>query len=130
MSSPYKRRRPSLVRNFWVYRRLIGLAMILGLMLWFVVINNTEVTVFFPFRLGQITSTSGVIMLLSAFAGAIVAALIIGLILAIRGTRTQAPPAQAKPAEPADSEEIDDRPPPDYGSKTTEGFTNAKWFSE
>ena len=36
MASPYKRRRPSLVRNFWVYRRVVGLAMALGLMLWFI----------------------------------------------------------------------------------------------
>ena len=52
MASPYKRRRPSLVRNFWVYRKLIALAMVLGLMLWFIWANNAPVTVSFPFRLG------------------------------------------------------------------------------
>ena len=53
-SSPYKRRRPSIVRNFWVYRRLVGLAVVLGLMLWFIWANNAPVTVAFPFGLGTL----------------------------------------------------------------------------
>ena len=56
MAYQYKRRRPSIIRNFWVYRRLIGSAILLGLMLWFIWANDTAVTVAFPFRLGQLNS--------------------------------------------------------------------------
>ena len=52
MAYQYKRRRPSIVRNFWVYRRLIGSAVLLGLMLWFIWANDAAVTVAFPFGLG------------------------------------------------------------------------------
>ena len=33
MPYEYKRRRPSIIRNFWVYRRLIGTAFLLGMIL-------------------------------------------------------------------------------------------------
>ena len=65
MAYEYKRRRPSIIRNFWVYRRLIGTAVLLGLMLWFIWANNDQVTVAFPFGLGKLTSTTGVVILLS-----------------------------------------------------------------
>ena len=84
MASPYKRRRPSLLRNFWVYRRLIGLAMVLGLMLWFIWANRAEVTVAFPFGLGTFQSTTGLVILLSALVGATASALGIALFQAIR----------------------------------------------
>ena len=41
------------MRNFWVYRRLIALAMVLGLMLWFIWANNAPVTVVVPVRAGE-----------------------------------------------------------------------------
>src|ERR1017187_8757421 len=44
MPYEYKRRRPSIIRNFWVYRRLIGTAILLGLMLWFISVNHDVVT--------------------------------------------------------------------------------------
>ena len=66
MPYEYKRRRPSIIRNFWVYRRLIGTAILLGLMLWFIWANHEQVTVAFPFGLGKLTSTTGVVILLSA----------------------------------------------------------------
>ena len=53
MAYPYKRRRPSIVRNFWVYRRLIALAMVLGLMLWFIWANNEPVDRRLPVPAGQ-----------------------------------------------------------------------------
>ena len=59
MTSPYKRRKPSILRNFWVYRWLVMVAVVLGLLLWFVWTNNEKVTIAFPFRLGQVTSTTG-----------------------------------------------------------------------
>ena len=55
MAYEYKRRRPSIIRNFWVYRRLIGTAILLGLMLWFIWANDAQVTVAFPFGLGKLS---------------------------------------------------------------------------
>ena len=115
------RRRASLPRTFWVYRWLIALAVVLGLMLWFIVINRQAVTVYFPFGIGKIDSSTGIVILLSAFGGSVVTALLTGLILTIRRHRHPGgAPLFSKP-EPA-SALIDDRPPPDYAVKTTEGF--------
>ena len=69
MPYEYKRRRPSIIRNFWVYRRLIGTAILLGLMLWFISANDAQVTVAFPFGLGKLNSTIGMVILLSALVG-------------------------------------------------------------
>ena len=71
MAYQYKRRRPSIIRNFWVYRRLIGTAVLLGLMLWFIWANDAQVTVAFPFGLGKLTSTTGIVILLSALVGSV-----------------------------------------------------------
>ena len=71
MAYEYKRRRPSIIRNFWVYRRLIGTAVLLGLMLWFISANHDPVTVAFPFGLGKLTSTTGIVILLSALVGSV-----------------------------------------------------------
>ena len=54
MAYEYKRRRPSIIRNFWVYRRLIGTAMLLGLMLWFIWANHEQVTVAVSVRAGEV----------------------------------------------------------------------------
>jgi uncharacterized integral membrane protein len=125
MSYPYKRRRPHLIRNLWVYRRLVALAAAFGLMLWFILINNTAVTVYFPFGLGEISSTSGLIILLGALAGSVVTALALALVLAIRRVRTG---REGEPSRAPDlADEIDDRPPPDYAAKTGEGFSDARW---
>jgi uncharacterized integral membrane protein len=125
MGYPYKRRRPQLVRNLWVYRRLVALAMAMGLILWFILINNTSVTVYFPFGLGQIRSTSGLILLLGALAGSVVTALAMTLVLAIR--RVRAGRGAGQDVAPGLADELDDRPPPDYAAKTTEGFSDAPW---
>src|SRR5579871_941850 len=108
MASPYKRRRPSIVRNFWVYRRLVGLAMVLGLMLWFIWANNAEVTVAFPFGLGTLKSTTGLVILLSALVGSIVTALAMTLVFYAWG-RVNAPATRANEGEEAALP--DDRPP-------------------
>jgi uncharacterized integral membrane protein len=124
MTSPYKRRRPSIVRNFWVYRRLIAAAMVLGLMLWFIWANNSPVTVAFPFRLGSFTSTSGLVILLSALVGSIITALLMTFLFAVKWRRTN----PSRPAEPEESEPLhEDRPPPDYAAKTGEGFSGSNW---
>lgn len=121
MASPYRRRRPSLVRNLWVYRKLIVLAMVLGLMLWFIWANNASARVEFPFGLGAWSSTVGVVSLLSALVGAAVTALAMAVAVTFRrlqGTRDQAD-------EPVTLG--DDRPPPDYAAKTPDGLSDPKW---
>jgi uncharacterized integral membrane protein len=123
MAYTYKRRRLSLIRNFWVYRRLVGLAMILGLLLWFIWANGREATVYFPFGLGEFKSTTGLVILLSALLGSVVTALAMTIFFALRlrkgpGSRSDDESSTALP---------DDRPPPDYAAKTTEGFPEAHW---
>ena len=123
MAYQYKRRRPSIIRNFWVYRRLIGTAVLLGLMLWFVWANDAAVTVAFPFRLGAYQSTVGVIILLSALCGSVLTILGMTVFYAVRKIR-----GQSGSAEEVGSRELDeDRPPPDYASKTDDGFPNSGW---
>ncbi|MHB1561598.1 MAG: lipopolysaccharide assembly protein LapA domain-containing protein [Isosphaeraceae bacterium] len=123
MAYQYKRRRPSIIRNFWVYRRLIGTAILLGLMLWFIWANGEKVTVAFPFGLGNLTSTTGIVILLSALVGSVVTILATTVVFALRRLRTT--PAPQEPPSP--SEPPPDLPPPNYAAKTTEGFPNAHW---
>lgn len=122
MSSPYKRRRPSIVKNFWVYRRLIAVAMVLGLLLWFIWVNSAPVTVSFPFGLGSLTSTTGLVILLSALVGSLTTALTMTLFLALRRRRGGSDGRDDDEDRPSAIPE--DRPPPDYASKATEGFPN------
>src|SRR5271155_6273743 len=88
MASPYyKRRKRSLIRNLWVYRRLVGLAVVVGLLLWFVLTNNERVTIAFPFGMGSFQSTTGLVILLSAMVGSLVTALTMTLFWALRKAR-------------------------------------------
>jgi uncharacterized integral membrane protein len=116
MASPYKRRRPSIVRNFWVYRRLVGLALVLGLMLWFIWANNSAVTVAFPFRLGKLESTLGLVILLSALVGSIATALTMTLVYAWRRVHSSGSPPHDDEIAPLP----DDRPPAGYAAKASE----------
>lgn len=125
MAYQYRRRRPSIIRNFWVYRRLIGSAILLGLMLWFVWANDAAVTVQFPFRLGQLKSSVGVVILLSAILGSLTTFLTMTVVLATRRIRS----SQGTSSSPPESDLVDDRPPPDYAAKTTDGFSNPHWSS-
>ncbi len=125
MASPYRRRRPALLRNFWVYRYLIAAAFVLGVILWFILINNTAVAVTFPFRLGKVESSAGVLILLSALAGSLATALLMTLGFAVHRLRRPGDPA-GKGEGPLD-ELPDERPPTDYAARTTEGFTDAPW---
>lgn len=122
MSYLYKRRRPSIVRNFWVYRRLIALAMVLGLMLWFIWANNEPVTVAFPFGLGSLSSSLGLVILMSALVGAIVTALTMTLVYTVKRRKSLRLQGGDEPAELPE-----DRPPADYAAKTTEGFPDSQW---
>jgi len=123
MAFTYKRRRTSIVRNFWVYRRLVLVAMVLGLMLWFIWANNAAATVAFPFGLGKFESTIGLVILLSSLVGSVAGALVLTLVLALR--RRNPSGTRGGPNEPSNLP--DDRPPPDYASKTTEGFPESRW---
>jgi uncharacterized integral membrane protein len=123
MAYQYKRRRPSIIRNFWVYRRLILTAILLGVMLWFIWANDATVTVRFPFGLGSYTSRTGIVILLSALVGSVLTILATTVVFALRRLRNA--PAPQDPPNPADLPP--DRPPPDYAAKTTEGFPNAHW---
>jgi uncharacterized integral membrane protein len=125
MAYQYKRRRPSILRNFWVYRRLIGSAVLLGLILWFVWANDTAVTVAFPFRLGQLSSTVGVVILMSVLVGSLLTFLIMTVVMTMRKMRR--PPEQLEPQ--STNAVVEDRPPPDYAAKTTEGFSGTTWSS-
>ena len=123
MAYQYKRRKPAIIRNFWVYRRLIGTAILLGLMLWFILANNDQVTVKFPFGLGKLTSSTGIVILMSALVGSVATILVTTVIFAVRRLRSVQPPQD--PPNPSDLNA--DRPPPDYAAKTTEGFPNSHW---
>jgi uncharacterized integral membrane protein len=123
MAYQYKRIRPSIIRNLWVYRRLVGSAMLLGLMLWFIWANDTPVTIRFPFRLGQLNSALGIVILLSAVVGSLTTFLIMTVVRTTR--RIRGPQNTSVSQKPEQLEE--DRPPPDYAAKTTEGFPSAPW---
>ena len=96
MAYQYKRRRPSILRNFWVYRRLIGSAVLLGLILWFVWANDAAVTVAFPFRLGHLSSSLGVVILMSVLVGSLLTFLVMTVVMTMR--RIQPPPGPARVA--------------------------------
>ena len=117
--SPYKRRRPSLIKNFWIYRRLVAVAFVLGVLLWFMIINGTPVTVAFPFPLATLQSTTGIVILVSALVGSLTTALVM---TAVRTWHAFRAPGSS-PEEPSQTGDLAaDRPPPDYAAKTTEGF--------
>lgn len=117
--SPYKRR-GSFIRNFWIYRRLVGAAIVLGLVLWFMISNNDAVKIIFPFGLGKLDSTTGVVILISAACGSIVTFLIMTILQAFKryernGTNRSEPEGRSYQMD-------DDRPPADYAAKATEGL--------
>ncbi len=124
MSASYKRRRSAgLVRNLWVYRKLVMAAILLGLMLWFIVMNGTTVQVWFPFGFGPLTTTSGVAILLGAVAGSVVTALLLTVFLTLRKWNPSS--GRIDDADPAAIPE--DRPPTDYAAKTPDGFGRSDW---
>lgn len=123
MGSPYKRRRPSLVRNFWVYRKIVALALVLGLMLYFIMANRSEVTVAFPFGLGTLKSTTGLVILLSALVGSVATALTMTLVRAWRRVRS----GGTRTADDESTSLPDDRPPSDYAAKAAERPPDPEW---
>ena len=122
--SPYKRRRPSLVKNFWVYRRMVGLAVLLGLLLWFIVINNQPVVVYLPFGIGEIATRSGLAILLGVLCGSLTTALGMTIFWAVRRQKNRGEGAKESSGS---SEWHEDRPPADYAAKTPQGFPDPDW---
>ncbi len=126
MASPYKRRRSAgIIRNLWVYRRLVLAAILTGLTLWFILMNNTAVDVRFPFGLGPLATTSGMAILLGAMAGSAVTVLVVTIVMTMR--RFRHGPGRSESADPTAIPE--DRPPTDYASKAKEGFPDSRWSS-
>lgn len=124
MARPYKRRKSaSFIRNFWMHRWLILAAIILGTLLWFILINNQEVTVHLPFGLGKPTASVGLVVLFSAGAGSVVSGVLTALFLTVRRHRH----TSSEEAEPIAADLPEDRPPPDYAARTPEGFSDAPW---
>ena len=124
MPAPYKRRRSAgFVRNLWVYRKLVLAAILLGLTLWFIVMNGTAVDVWFPFGLGPLKTTSGVAILLGAVAGSALTALFFTIFWTVRRMRN--PAGRGDDADPSAIPE--DRPPTDYAAKTPDGFGSSGW---
>ncbi len=122
MATPYRRRRPSILHNLWVYRRLVLAALVLGLLLWFIWANNTTVTVAFPFRMGQVNSSLGLIILASALVGSVATLLVTTLYFAIRARRATRSADSSEKGRPDE-----DLPPPDYAAKTGEGLSGSRW---
>ena len=123
----YKRRRRSLVRNLWVYRRLVALAVVLGLMLWFVLTNNERVSIAFPFGLGHFQSTTGLVILLSALVGSVATGLGITIVWAIRNRgRLGSDDEPVVPTPGGGSPIGDELPPPDYAAKTGDGLSRGE----
>jgi uncharacterized integral membrane protein len=97
---------PQMVRNLWIYRRVVLLAVLLGIVVAFVFTNNQEVRVKFPFFLGELTSTSGVIMLVSAALGATACWVLLTLRRAWEEAKEQHERAAGRPGTPPSSEEV------------------------
>jgi uncharacterized integral membrane protein len=113
-----------LIRTGWEYRKLIALAVALGVLLWFIVVNNTPVTVTLPFWLGSFGTSSGKAILLGAMAGSVVTGLSIAVFLTVRRHRRPEPEAGSGESPGSLPEDL---PPSDYGAKTGEGFSGAPW---
>ncbi len=112
----------NILRTLWISRRLVAAALLVGTLLWFILTNNQNVTVYMPFGLGQVGSSVGIIVLASALVGAAASALILTVAWALRryhyNPKTQGEVTQHIPT---------DRPPDDYAAQTREGFSDAPW---
>ncbi len=90
---------PQMIRNLWIFRRLVALAVVLGLALFFVMSNREPVRVTFPL-VGGIDSTSGKLMLISAGLGAAASWLVLTFRFAWREAQAEKQRATETPAEP------------------------------
>ena len=128
MGSPYKRRRSAgLVRNLWVYRRLVLAAFLAGLLLWFILVNNQAVEVRFPFGFGPMKTSLGMAILLSAMVGSVVTLLVATIVMTMRRFRRGSGRDADHDADSDPAALPEDRPPSDYAAKAKEGFPDSEW---
>jgi uncharacterized integral membrane protein len=113
------------LRNLWVARRLVAAAVVLGVLLWFIVINSQSATVYFPFGLGSPTASIGIIVLVSAVAGSIVTGLIMTILWAWK--RYRVPSARPNGVESASPSEVDEGTSDGCAAGAEEGFSDARW---
>jgi uncharacterized integral membrane protein len=109
-----------MMRNLWTYRRLLALALMLGVALFFVGTNREAVKVTFPF-LGKIDSTSGIVMLASAALGAAACWLVMTFRQALREARGQ----RAEPERPLSPSSNEHCRGSEAEAKKTEGLPSA-----
>jgi uncharacterized integral membrane protein len=123
------RKAPKFLRNLWVSRRLVLASVVLGVLLWFIVINNQPATVYFPFALGQSTASIGVIVLLSAIVGSFITGLVMTIIWAWKRYRlaAKAADATAASADPPAIAQGPDFPPAVNAIGTSDSFSGARW---
>ena len=107
---------PQMIRNLWIYRRLLALAILLCVALCFVVSNRQSVTVSFLF-IGDITSSSGIVMLVSAGLGAAVCWLVMTLRHALRDARSQQQQSPDEPTQPLETKQSAEK----TGAEDSEG---------
>jgi uncharacterized integral membrane protein len=119
------RRTPRVLRNLWISRRLVAASVVLGILLWFIVINNQPATVFFPFGLGSSTASIGVVVLVSAIAGSIVTGLVMTIVWALRRYRVM--PGRSSELLPHEAPESGDRPQAEPATRTEQGNSDAPW---
>ena len=91
---------PRMIRNLWIYRRVLLLAVVLGLVASFVWSNNEPVKISFPLVRLEISSTSGLVMLVSAALGAGATWLVLTFRLAVQSAREQKLRSAEQPGKP------------------------------
>jgi uncharacterized integral membrane protein len=112
----------NLLQTLWISRRIVGAALLVGTLLWFIVTNNQGVTVHLPFGLGHPSASVGIVVLVSAIIGSIATVLIMTLVWAWRRYRHS-----PKSSRESLQKIPDERPPANYATGATEGFSDASW---
>ena len=111
------------LRSLWMSRKLIAAAVVLGVLLWFILINNQQVTLYFPFGFGKAQASIGIVVLLSALAGSLITGLLTAFFWAWRRYRPgNRPPGEAPP--PGDLPE--EQPPVDL-ARLSDRFSSARF---
>ena len=91
---------PRMIRNLWIYRRVLVLAVLLGIAASFVMSNSEPVKVSFPLVRLEISSTSGLVMLVSAALGAGATWLVLTFRHAVQSAREQKFRSGEQPEKP------------------------------
>ena len=114
---------PRMIRNLWIYRKVILLAIVVGVVVSFLWTNKREVDVNFPF-VGTITSYLGIVMMVSAALGAGLT----WMVMTFRFSIQQARQDQAETTlatEPADDESKRAESPEPPANQALASFNNS-----